>query len=132
MSKALTKNACWLSRSCGYSTHGSKRGVVLLGWEEKEWLSPEQERKALAAYIKRIEAVLSSAELLPGQRVAACAAKRVAEERMHKIRPQLRKVFVGLSSFIIEVLKEQIPKAQYEAAVAEARRRFAIDAARRK
>jgi len=131
MSKALSRNACWLSRSGEYSTHGSKRGIPPLGFQEDEWLSPEQERAALVAYVKRLDVVISSGELTPSQRALAGHSKRRAEERIHRIRPQLRKVFVGLESFIIEVLRERLTKAQYQDATAEARRRFAADQAAR-
>lgn len=60
MAHSLTnaKKESFIARSSQYSTHGSRRGINLLGWEEGENLSIEQERRSLNSALGRLNEII--------------------------------------------------------------------------
>ncbi len=126
MSKAMTHQEHFRHRAASYSTRGARTGVNLLGWEAPEYMTPEQQREAIVARVKAIEAFLRESDMKPserrpyGQEVARLCAM------IREIRPKLQ-FPRGLSQYIADVVKEQVSRPHWHRIVHEASRRMDAD-----
>lgn len=123
MSSASNVQAMWQYRAGSYSTHGSRRGVNLLEWGEREELTLEQERDVL---IKRNAFLLSAKSALPQN---SPAAKELGNEMLknnvrlgeiNKTLGRMRSRDVG--HFIIQEFRRRTTKTEWRLIVAEAHR----------
>lgn len=122
MSKTLTKETTFRERAGSYSTHGSKRGVNLLGWDymSEEALTLEQERAALVAATQRIQAALKRP--LPREQYERLGKEQCAlQARIAAIRPKLRGIFQGLGHFILSEMKGRMTSHEWELLVRDAK-----------
>ena len=104
--------ARFMQRKSEYSTRASRRGVNLLGWDEDEHLSPQQEREALVAALHAIERQLTAMPRKSPERKALGVQKSKLQEQISAIRPKLKGP-IGLESYFLEVCKEVLSKATY-------------------
>lgn len=126
MNKATVNNAHWQARAGSFSTHASRTGVNLLGWDAgtTEHMTPEQERDALKARLLQIRAVFES-----GEPIGKALRKRLGreqfdlQEQMRRIRPKLRTP--GIEHYVLDILRERLDKREWNALFEEAKRRHA-------
>ena len=121
MSKAIAKNGQWQARVASFSTHSSRKGVNLLGWDKlvEESMTPQQERDVLVKWqeaYRELPAELRKREDLKEMYAKACI--RTAQLRGRP--PRARE----LESFILDVVKEEVSTPTWTRWVAEARRRL--------
>lgn len=126
MSKALTRETTWRERSASFSTHGSRRGVSLLDWHEgrEEYMSPEQERNALVARVKQLQALFTEGRLSVDERARLGQEQLALQTRINEIRPKLRGKFPGVDKFILDVVRERLTKLEFKSIYEEAIRRW--------
>lgn len=128
MHKNSTASKQFMNRSGSYSTHGSRTGRNLLGWEEPEEMTDEQKRESAASAKRNIDAQISalSAEIKEGGgtrlehklkldkrdalRSAATELGFVLRELAINRRPR----HVDLGECIIEIIKSRITKPEWE------------------
>ena len=124
MSKATTNSETWRSRSACFSTHGSRRGVNLLGWDSGavEDMTPEQERQALQARARQLHQILADRSLKRAQRQPYIAEFVAVNARINEIRPYLKTP--GIEKFVLDVLRERLSKQEWKALFDEAKRRW--------
>jgi len=127
MSKAITNSAAWRGRVASFSTHGSRSGVNLLGWDAfyKESLSVTQERECILKALKSEEA--KRLQLAPDSTEYAKAGYRIAsltaELKALKEKIGIVKKYQDLGDFLVKMFKERVTKAEWDIIVAEAQRR---------
>lgn len=127
MQKATNDSLHFRARTGNFSTHGSRRGVNLLGWDDgkQEGMTPEQERAALIAHNRRLQDMLKHGELTAADRKSIGRDLAASSLRLSELRSQTRKGReVLLERYILDVLKESIPHATWKLAVDEAYRRI--------
>jgi hypothetical protein len=106
-------------RDGNHSTKGTSRGVNLLGWEQPEHLSPEQQRRAMAARVSQINEFLRANKDVPKWRREALGAEQKGlEERMRAIRPTRRAPDVR--QHFIDVARERLTLAEFNIWMGEA------------
>lgn len=134
MSKALTHETHYRDRTGSHATKGSKRGVNLLDWDgmTEEWLEAAQEREALVARAKQLHDLFSSPEgrRMPlDQRRVLTTQFNAINAKISALRPRMSTLTrgKGIQTHIVEVLKERLPKWQFQAAYEEAVRRCAVE-----
>jgi len=124
MSKAITKSETWRHRSASYATHGSRKGINLLGWDVAslpEELTDQQRIDAIQQHKKWLECELVRAK------ASGASKERIkdlgiainhANMEVNKIRPG----FDGrdLNHWIIDVLKPRFTKSEWDRIVREA------------
>lgn len=124
MSKRETQLKHYIARTGSYSTHGTKGGVNLLGWDNvPENLTPEQEREALVARVKQITEILATDALDGEQRRQLGALQARLCKRINHIRPKIR--FRGLEAFFCDVVREELGPAKYRLLMMDAKHRWA-------
>ena len=130
MSKALTHETTYRARVASHATKGSKRGVNLLGWDAgEEQLTCEQERDALVARAKQLNALFSdrdiSCRLTKPQRERLGLELKEINERISAIRPRLRSLAPPreMKDYILDVVRERTSKLEFRAIYEEALRR---------
>lgn len=121
MSKATILNSHWQARTGSFSTHASRKGVNLLGWDAGtvEEMTPEQERDALVAKLKKLQSLPPHERKLHGQELAQLA------QRIHELRPKMR--CKGIENHVMDVLRERLSKVEWDRLMSEAKRRHAAD-----
>jgi len=124
MSKAVTTNTHWQKRASQFSTHGSRTGVNLLGWEEDESMTPEQERDALRAKLHYIDKKLLTMQK-GTERKKLGRVKHDLQERMNHLRPKTR--CNGIEQYVMDVLRDELTKFQFDLLMSKAKRRYAKD-----
>ncbi len=112
MSKATQEGAQFFARAGQFSTHASRRGVNLLGWECPEDMTPEQERAALQARAKQLHALLSDKALPKDQRKALGAELSQIGMRINAIRPKPKNQ--GVEKYILDILREELTAKQWD------------------
>jgi hypothetical protein len=129
MQKATNDSTHFCERSGSFSTHGSRRGVNMLGWDlgVEEQMTPKQERAALIASNQRFLHMLPHTPLTAAERKDIKEKVSASNLRLSELRP-LRKTahreFV--SAFVLDALKEVVPHAMWKSAVDMAYRRMEI------
>lgn len=127
MSKAISQNSAWQSRSASFSTHGSRSGVNLLGWDafHQEALTVNQERDCLRAALKAAQRNRDTLEV--GSVEYVKAGYRISElaEQLKALKEKIGvvKKYQDLGDFLVKMFKERVTKAEWEIIVAEAQRR---------
>lgn len=126
MSKATHLNHVWQTRTASFSTHGSRKGVNLLGWDGvDEHMTPEQERAALAARAGQLQRIFEAKAYAPKDK------KRLADEfnqitaRINYLRPKMR--LAGIERFLLDIMRERLSKQEWNAMMQEAKRRLAAE-----
>jgi hypothetical protein len=128
MQKATNDSLHFRARAGNFSTHGSRRGVNMLGWDEgtKEDMTPDQERAALIAHNRRLQDMLKHGELTAADRKTIGRDLAVSSLRLSELRPQTKKGReVLMERYILDVLKEVLPHETWKEAVDEAYKRMA-------
>lgn len=128
MSKAEIKNYNWQNRTAQFSTHGSRKGVNLLGWEEVEYMSPEQEREALVARVKFVDAML----LIETNKAAKKEWGKHKHDlclRINKLRPKTR--MPEITNYVMDVLREELSTFQFNLLMKKAKKKMAEDSRNR-
>ncbi|MBN3848642.1 hypothetical protein G3N58_17695 [Paraburkholderia sp. Ac-20342] len=123
MSKAITLNSAWQSRSASFSTHASRKGVNLLGWdcEIDESMTDEQKREALGAHRKYLETVLARFRVSGNRDGIRLIGQKIAQTnaQINAIRPCRHDR--DLSHYIVDILKSRVTKSEWQRIGAEAR-----------
>lgn len=128
MQKATNKSLHFRSRNGNFSTHGSRRGVNLLGWDDgtEEDMTPDQERAALIAHNRRLQDMLKHSELTAVDRKTIGRDLAASSLRLAELRPQTNKGReVLMERYILDVLRERLPHSTWKSAVDEAYKRMA-------
>lgn len=124
MSKAITLNSNWQSRSASFSTHASRKGVNLLGWDciLEESMDDEQKRAALGAHRQFLERQLEASKAVGDLRAIRRLGQEIAHtnQRINEIRPCRRAR--DLSNYIVDILKPRMTKSEWQRVVDEAYR----------
>jgi hypothetical protein len=119
MSLSNVTKSQFIDRSGSFSTRASRNGSSLLGWEEDENLTPEQERDCLKEHLNGVRIKHQN-----------CTDKKEKKElgrlmadialRMNKIRPKMR--CPGIENYIIDILREDLTVAQFDILMKKAKR----------
>ncbi|OXS89595.1 hypothetical protein PAP18089_01611 [Pandoraea apista] len=125
MKGATARNAHWQARTGSYSTHGSRTGANLLGWDTgtTEQMTPEQERDALVAVVKRVHEKLRDRTISKQERRTLGQQQFELNKRINAIRPAMK--CKGIEPFLLDVFREKLSRAEWDAAMKEAKRRHA-------
>lgn len=123
MSKSIHLNHSWQTRSANFSTHGSRNGNNLLGWGEKESMTPDQERDALVKRSKQIHMIFESKKYKKSEKTALAAEFNELNRKINELRPKIKTS--NFENYIIEVIKEKISKLEWEMIFQEAMKRYA-------
>jgi hypothetical protein len=136
MSKALTHETHYRERTGSHSTKGSKRGVNLLNWDadREEEMRAQQERDALRARAKQINEFFCTPEakrLTKAQRAVLAQEYNDLCSGINAIRPKMQSLTRGrgVQYYLLDVLKERLPKLTFQSAYEEAVRRLNTDCA---
>lgn len=136
MSKAMHKGQAFISRSASFSTHGSRSGLNLLGWGEREAMSDIQKRDAALARLNqvRVELVAMKEQKAAGRvfNEPAFAQKLRSLKGEHgrlcqflaDIKRDGRQEMRHLAHYLVDVIKERLTKPEWEILLREATRRF--------
>lgn len=125
MSKAVARGQQWGTRTASFSTRAAANGVNLLNWDMvPEDMTPEQEREALVAHLKRLQDIRLVAK---ANREALCTAdfislgKAIADtiERIKAIRPK-RRSGQGIQDCIIEILRPKFSVGEWRSILDQA------------
>ncbi|QTD95626.1 hypothetical protein [Burkholderia anthina] len=127
MSKELINSETWRDRTGSFSTHGSRRGTNLLGWDHlvREVLSLEQQRESLlkalrAAEEQRKNSEPESAEYEQiGARINSICHQLQAIKKMGAVAHK----YQNLGDHLIAMFKERVTRVEWMAIVEEAQRR---------
>lgn len=126
MNKHTAESRQYLRREGSYSTRGTARGTNLLGWEEVEQLSPEQERKAMAARVGQINEIFRTNKQLPKWQREQLTGELIGlVESMRAIRPS-RKPGYEINQHFIDVARSRLTKAEFDIWMGEANRRLNV------
>ena len=128
MQKATNDSLHFRARAGNFSTHGSRRGVNMLGWDEgtKEDMTPDQERAALIAHNRSLQDMLKHRALTAADRKTIGRDLAASSLRLAELRPQTKKGReVLMERYILDVLKEVLPHEAWKSAVDEAYKRMA-------
>ncbi|WP_144142637.1 hypothetical protein [Paraburkholderia sp. BCC1884] len=126
MSKAVINSETWRDRSASHSTHGSRRGTNLLGWDSivLEVLSLEHQRESLLLALRSTEQL--RATLDPESVEYDRAGGRIAyiSHQLSEIKAKgvVAKRYQNLSDHLIKIFKERVTRAEWKHIVAEAQR----------
>ncbi|MCA3000364.1 MAG: hypothetical protein ING75_17385 [Rhodocyclaceae bacterium] len=125
MFKTASINAQFLSRTALFSTHASGRGVNLLGWGGNEALTPEQQRDSLLARVNQITALFANNGV---RKMNKFDAKRLGREK-HELQMQINAIrpktkTPGIERHVMDILREEMPKAQWDILMTRARSRL--------
>ncbi len=138
MIKSQANGENFMSRSASFSTHGSRTGANLLGWGEKEVLTPQQQREALLLRRERLTSEIQAVKEMQKQKLhpkvlaqfaaeRADLAKEIAEVdlQLSELRPKKSdRVRPDLGECIIEVVKARMTKPQWAMVMKEAREMY--------
>lgn len=119
------KNYHWQNRSANYSTHGSRTGRNLLGWEEDEIMTPEQERDCLVARIKQIDNELTSLPKKDLKRKDLGKLKFEIQAAITAIRPKMK--CKGIEAYVMDVLRDELMPYEWDLLMQKAKARHAAD-----
>ena len=125
MSKSIHLNHSFQTRSANFSTHGSRKGINLLGWSEEEFLNPEQERDALVARAKQLQQIFEEKNYTVRQKSYLVSEYQYLTKRINEIRPKMK--CKGIENYIMDILRETLTKTEWNRLHSEAKRRYAID-----
>lgn len=132
MSKAMHKGQAFISRSASFSTHGSRSGLNLLGWGEREAMSDIQKRDAALARLNqvRVELVAMKEQKAAGRvfNDSAFAQKLRLLKGEHgrlcqflaDIKRDGKQEMRHLAHYIVDVIKERVTKPEWELILKEA------------
>jgi hypothetical protein len=131
----MTQGQTFVTRSGSFSTHASRKGVNLLGWEEPEAISLTEERECTKARVAQLEsqlkqmkaqeyAVRTFDEQIEFENTREAIKKRLTTltHRLRFINADLKKEAAkqDLSSCILKIMKARMTKPQWEQLVREA------------
>lgn len=123
MNKNTANAQQFIGRVGNASTKPSARGVNLLGWGEAEVLTDEQRIECLRARWKQLDASLKAPGVTKAQKKVIGAdlfEVCTALAEFKKLRP---KKVDGLGDYILKVVRESVPRLEWERYVKEARKR---------
>lgn len=127
MSKAIINSETWRSRSASHSTHGSRGGLNLLGWDAlvREVLSLEQQRDSLLKALRAAE--LARVSMDPESPEHAHVGARINsichQLRAIKAKGVVAKRYQNVGDHLITIFKERVTRVEWHLIVAEAQRR---------
>ena len=126
MSKNLTRGTNWNARVSEYSTRSARNGANLLGWDKgrEEYLTAEQERAALVAKVKRLDEALACRQTEEHRRILG-REKFDLQNRINYLRPKMQ--CKGIENYIIDVLRRDMSKPQFDRIMQEAKKLHAAD-----
>lgn len=110
----------FMERVASYSTVASRRGVNLLGWEEVEDLTPEQERDCIVQAKKRVQSVLQSLPKKHPDRKRLGQLQYELDKRINQIRPKMR--CKGIENYVMDVLRTELTKFQFDMLMRKAKK----------
>lgn len=137
MIKNQASSEAFTERSGSFSTHGSRKGINLLGWGEEEILTPVERRDALIRAQQKVdsEVVETKARLRTEQSPDEVRALQLLRDeqrdRLSKIHSELAelniqlgraKQKVDLGDYLIKMFKKRVTKHEWACIVAEAKR----------
>lgn len=123
MSKSIHLNQSWQTRSANFSTHGSRNGNNLLGWGEKEIMTPDQERDSLVKRSKQIHMIFESKKYKKSEKVALAKEFNELNRKINDLRPKIKTR--NFENYIIDVIKEKLSKCEWDIVFSEAMKRYA-------
>jgi hypothetical protein len=125
VSKRETMLKHYLGRTGSFSTHGTKGGLNLLGWDTlyPENMTPEQERAAIVARIKQINGLCSNPDLPRNDRIVLGRMAAMLCKRANHIRPKIK--FRGVEAFFCDVVREELGDSRYRLLMMHAKHRWA-------
>lgn len=121
MNKHTATAQQFIGRVGNSSTKPSARGVNLLGWEEEEHLTDQQKREALLTAVLGLQARLSEAKGAERKEMG----KQISDMNLQIAALKGGNRYNGktLQSFILDVVKERVPRLEWQRYVKEAERR---------
>lgn len=121
MYKSTSQGENFISRAGEFSTHASRSGKNLLGWELPENLEPEQQRDCLVARVKQLH-LLVKCRLSEADRYQVGQELCRLNSMINALRPAKRNP--GVETYVIEILREDLPKKQFDILMGRAAARF--------
>lgn len=131
MSKAAVNGANFFSRTSSYSTHSSRTGRNLLGWELPENMTQRQKWDAIHTAHKSVLAEIIELSKLPKtlshKQLVEISKRRAELVEMEKILVQLKAVYptdarrVDFGTCICQVVKIDVTKAKWDSYIAQAK-----------
>jgi hypothetical protein len=125
--QASNESLHWRERIGSFSTHGSRRGTNYLGWGLPEDMSPEDERKCLAAVVKGLTKQITDGVLSKEEKKEVGREILMLTTRMNAIRPKAKNT--GLDRYVLDILREEMPKRQFQILITRATARMHAAAA---
>lgn len=133
MNKTQGNNESFFNRRGSFSTHGSSKGVNLLGWGEGEVLNDRQKRDVLIKAKSKIDTELfelkktrktwSSADIARASNLRLRAGEVLLE--LSKFKSLRRNRGDDLGDYIIKVCFSKMTRPEWACVMAEAQRLFA-------
>lgn len=117
-----TTKARFMDRASEYATRGSRRGVNLLGWEEPEQMTAEQERQALVRKLQSLRAVVITLPKNSQDRKMVGAEISDLQDAIRALRPKL-KGGKSVQQHLIDIVRERSTVPEWNRLMAEAVKR---------
>lgn len=126
MSKAESNANDWLTRSARFSTRGGRNGANLLGWGLPEDVSIHQERDHLRQRARVLSDTLSDRTIPEPRRSELAEEIHRVNLRLAEIKKELGDGYEkrDLSNYIVDILKEEMPRPAFARLVSRARERM--------
>lgn len=121
MYKSTANGENFIGRSGSFSTHASRSGKNLLGWEMPENLPLEQQRDCLVARVKQLQIIVKG-KLSQGDKYQIGQEMFRLNCRINELRPAKRNP--GVEMFVIDILREEMGKKQFDILMGRADARF--------
>lgn len=115
----------FMERVASYSTVASRRGVNLLGWEDVEDLTPEEERDCIVQAKKRVQEVLENLPKRHPERKQLGQLQYELDKRINQIRPKMR--CKGIENYVMDVLRNELTNFQFDLLMQKAKKLRAKD-----
>ena len=109
----------FMKREGSYSTRSSRTGANLLGWEEEEYLSPEQERDCLVAKVKQFHELFAAMSKSDPRRKPLADSFNRLNFRINELRPKMKTP--GIERYVMEVLRQEFSRYEFDRIIKKAK-----------